>query len=109
MIRIAKAVNRVLGRAGAVWGDRYHARVLTTPRALRHCLVYVLQNWRKHCPGARGFDPRSSAPWFSGWRHAVGPPPRPAPVAAPRTSLARVGWLRHGRLHVDEAPRMGRG
>ena len=53
-IRLAKAVNRVCGRAGAVWGDRYHARVLTTPRALRHCLVYVLQNWRKHLPGAHG-------------------------------------------------------
>jgi REP element-mobilizing transposase RayT len=29
-IRIAKAVNRVLGRRGRVWGDRFHARPLTT-------------------------------------------------------------------------------
>ena len=104
-IRVAKAVNRVCGRAGAVWGDRYHARELTTPRALRHCLVYILQNWRKHLPGARGLDPRSSAAWFGGWRAPVGPVPGPAPVAAPRTWLARVGWLRHGRLGIDEAPR----
>jgi len=104
-IRVAKAVNRVRGRAGAVWGDRYHARGLTTPRALRHCLVYILQNWRKHIPGARGLDPRSSAAWFGGWRLAVGPAPGPPPVAPPRTWLARVGWLRHGRLGVDETPR----
>ena len=31
-IRLALAVNRVLGRKGKVVGDRYHARPLTTPR-----------------------------------------------------------------------------
>ncbi len=40
-IRVARAVNRVLGRRGVVWSDRYHARALTTPRAVRHALVYV--------------------------------------------------------------------
>src|SRR5262245_44790320 len=104
-IRVAKAVNRVRRRAGAVWADRYHARQLTTPRAVRHCLVYILQNWRKHLPGTRGLDPRSSAAWFGGWRMPVGPLPGPSPVAAPRTWLARVGWLRHGRLDIEEAPR----
>jgi hypothetical protein len=34
--------------------------------------VYVLTNVRKHLPGARGIDPRSSAPWFSG-RDVHGP------------------------------------
>jgi REP element-mobilizing transposase RayT len=34
-VRVAKAVNRVLGRRGAVWGDRYHARCLATPREVR--------------------------------------------------------------------------
>src|SRR6185295_18956019 len=66
-IRVAKAVNRALGRAGRVWGDRYHARMLRTPREVRNALVYVLNNWRKHVPGARGFDSRSSAAWFEGW------------------------------------------
>lgn len=59
-IRVAKAVNRVLGRHGHVWGDRYHARLLRTPREVRNALVYVLNNWRKHIPGSRGLDPRSS-------------------------------------------------
>ena len=43
-IRIAKGLNRVLRRRGRVWGDRYHARALRTPREVRNALVYVLQN-----------------------------------------------------------------
>jgi hypothetical protein len=71
----------------------------------------VLQNWRKHIPGARGLDPRSSAPWFTGWRTAVTPTAGSAPVVAARTWLARAGWRRHGLLNVDEHPltqRVGR-
>ena len=71
-IRVARAVNRVLGRRGSVWGDRYHSRALTTPRAVRHALVYVLMNFRKHHGGKLGLDPCSSAPWFEGWRTKVG-------------------------------------
>jgi putative transposase len=104
-IRVAKAVNRVLGRRGRVWGDRYQTRLLRTPREVRNALVYVLSNWRKHVPGARGFDPRSSAAWFGGWSK---PPIRPAgtaPVAKARTWLAAVGWRRRGLIDVDEHPR----
>jgi len=39
-IRIAKGVNRVLGRRGIVWADRFHARALRTPREVRNALVY---------------------------------------------------------------------
>src|SRR5437764_14061704 len=70
-VRVARAVNRALGRRGAVWGDRYHARALTSPRAVRNALVYVLMNRRKHCEGERGLDPCSSALWFNGWREPV--------------------------------------
>jgi len=73
-IRVAKAVNRALGRRGKVWDDRYHARALPTPREVRHALVYVLQNCRKHLPGFRGLDPRSSAAWFDGWRTQTNAP-----------------------------------
>jgi REP element-mobilizing transposase RayT len=106
-IRLAKAVNRVLRRAGAVWAERYHARHLTTPKAVRACLVYVLQNFRKHVSGARGLDVHSSARWFRGWRTPVEMPGGRSPVAAPRTWLARVGWRRHGALGMDEAPARG--
>src|SRR5262245_6949028 len=60
-IRAAPAVNRALKRRGPVWKDRYHARELTTPRAVRHALVYVLMNIRKHRGGGIGLDPCSSA------------------------------------------------
>ncbi len=107
-VRMAKAVNRVLRRRGAVWADRYHARRLGSPREVRAALVYVLQNFRKHIVGARGLDARSSAAWFNGWR---GPPPRPPgppPVRTPQTWLARVGWRRHGLLDPGEGPRSRR-
>ena len=103
-IRVARGVNRALGRRGAVWGDRYHARALTTPRAVRHCLVYVLLNRRKHCEGERGLDPCSSALWFDGWREPVAP--AAAPVVRARTWLAAVGWRRHGLIDpYAECPR----
>jgi len=95
-IRVARAVNRALGRRGAVWGDRYHARALTSPRAMRHALVYVMMNRRKHCVGERGLDPCSSAPWFTGWRQAVPLPRMASPVVRARTWLAAIGWRRHG-------------
>ena|SRR5437016_5187024 len=104
-IRVARAVNRALGRRGAVWGDRFHARALTTPRAVRNALVYVLMNRRKHCAGERGLDPCSSAPWFRGWREPVATLLGPPPVVGARTWLAAVGWRRHGLLGLDERPR----
>ena len=114
-IRIALAVNRALARSGRVWGDRYHARPLATPREVRHGLVYVLMNFRKHLPAAQsGLDPCSSAPWFDGFRgrghdgkaRATLARERP-PTAAPRTWLGSVGWRRHGLIGVDEAPALG--
>ena len=104
-IRVAKAVNRALGRRGQVWGDRYHARLLRTPREVRNALVYVLSNWRKHIPGARGFDLRSSAIWFDGWSKSPARPGGTQPVAKARTWLAAVGWRLRGLIDVDERPR----
>jgi hypothetical protein len=69
-IRLALAVNRVLGRKGKVVGDRYHVRPLTTPRQMRASMVYVLLNFRKHLRAPAGVDPRSSGPHFSGWYRA---------------------------------------
>ena len=105
-IRVAKAVNHKIGRRGRVWGDRYHARLLKTPREVRNALVYVLNNFRKHIRGARGFDPRSSAAWFGGWASPPSLVSKPSPVARARTWLASVGWRRAGLIHVEEAPRL---
>jgi len=105
-IRVARAVNRALGRRGAVWSGRYHARAITTPRALRYAIVYILFNRRKHCAGEVGLDPCSSAPWFAGWREPPAParPLQPSPVVTARTWLASVGWRIHGLIAVDEHP-----
>jgi putative transposase len=113
-IRLARAVNRVLERRGRVWGDRYHARALRTPREVRHAIVYVLMNWRKHFHGARGLDPCASGFWFDGWRRVGRSPPmatsdaeeQPAPVAPARTWLASRGWRRHGLIDVGERPKV---
>jgi hypothetical protein len=104
-IRLALAVNRVLGRKGKVVGDRYHARPLTTPRQMRTSMVYVLLNFRKHLRAPACIDPRSSGQHFSGWQAApVAPDVAPATVR-PGTWMARVGWrLAGGPLRVDEHP-----
>src|ERR1051325_9668788 len=43
-----RRVNETLGRRGRVLADRYHARALTSPRAVRNAIVYVLQNHKHH-------------------------------------------------------------
>ena len=104
-IRIARAVNRALGRRGAVFDDRYHARALATPREVRHALVYVLMNRKKHDPGTTGLDPCSSARWFHGWREAIRVSEHDNPVVQPRSWLAAVGWRRHGLISITARPR----
>jgi REP element-mobilizing transposase RayT len=74
-IACAKRLNRLLSRRngfvckGRVFADRYHARVLRSPRQTRNALRYVLSNFRKHGQG-RGLvtDPYSTASAFDGWR-----------------------------------------
>jgi hypothetical protein len=95
-VRCAKRVNRELGRRGAVWEHRYHARRLGTPREVRAGLEYVLLNFRKHLGAGPGIDPRSSGRWFDGWAQPPQPPTGPSPLPPPRTWLINVGWRRAG-------------
>lgn len=123
-IRVARYVNDLLRRRGALWADRWHGRALRTPREVRNALVYVLANFRKHAPPANvrrdacraaRLDPYSSARWFDGWREHEGgagvltgfagdPAHDECPVNVPQSWLARLGWRRHGRIGTDEAP-----
>src|SRR5438876_8417517 len=106
-IRLAKAINRRLGRKGRVWNDRYHGRPLRTPREVRHGLVYVLLNGRKHGVSGRGIDACSSGAWFEGWREVVEMPPGPVPVARALTWLLRVGsagWCDRHRRGTSDGP-----
>jgi REP element-mobilizing transposase RayT len=85
-VRLARAVNLLLGRRGAVFSDHYHSRVLRTPTELCRAIRYVLENAGRHY-GESGADPMSSAVadvrdlllrplgWLlrAGWRRAKNP------------------------------------
>jgi hypothetical protein len=110
-VRIARGLNGLLGRRGRVFGDRYHARALATPRETRNALAYVLLNRRHHhrergLPVPLGLDPCSSACSFDGWKRkpAVQAETVLATVRAPRTWLLREGWRRHGLIDAREVP-----
>lgn len=110
MISLAKQLNNLLGRAGAVWGDRHHRRALESPRSVRNALVYVLQNHRRHALGLDGktLDPYSSAPWFRGWKDSAEPLDAASGKWVPpaRTWLLREGWQKAaGLLSIHESPR----
>src|SRR5450755_2321169 len=75
-IRVARAVNKLAVRRGKVWADRFFSRALTSPRALKNALGYVLNNFRKHrAGGGARIDPFSSAPYFDGFRELRGRAP----------------------------------
>jgi REP element-mobilizing transposase RayT len=61
-VRLTRAVNRTMNRRGTVFTERFHDRVLRTPRQVRHALAYVLCNARKHgvAPRRRRQRARSS-------------------------------------------------
>lgn len=118
-VRIARALNRLWNRVGSVFSDRYHARVLKTPREVRNALNYVLHNAARHGSRLGGPDPCSSGVWFDGWRHELGltraapastlprmpthvAPASPLPRAL--TWLLRVGWRRHEPLDPIPPP-----
>jgi REP element-mobilizing transposase RayT len=116
--RLARAVNRVARRPGRVLADRYHLRVLRTPREVHNALRYVLLNARRHVAttGAKGLatvglDPASSSRWFEGWKYRVpgatevrAAPDQRRPVARAKTWLLAVGWRRHGLLDPADVP-----
>jgi REP element-mobilizing transposase RayT len=100
-VRVARRLNRLWGRRGSVFPDRFHERILRSPREVRAGLSYVLHNAQKHGVRQRPGEPDrcSSGRWFDGWRDA-----RPAtgpvacPVARERTWLLTTGWRRRGLL-----------
>jgi len=118
--RLARAVNRVAKRTGPVLAERYHHRVLPTPKEVHGALRYVLLNARKHASKShaasqmpRRLDPASSARWFDGWKRekigtgregSTSTPASPSPVARARTWLLTAGWRRHGLLDPADVP-----
>lgn len=108
-VRIARGMNRLWNRSGRVFADRFHSRVLRTPREVRYALAYVVNNARKHGLRVAGIDPYSSGEAFDGWKNAqpraIGPREALRSLVAPaRSWLLTVGWRRHGLIRVAEVP-----
>ncbi len=88
-IRIAKRLNALAARKGAVFVDRYHSHELRTRRETANAVRYVVRNYRHHAREylpPRWEDPLSSA------RFLRERPPDNGPVARPRTWLLCTGW-----------------
>ena len=47
-VRVARRLNRVMGRQGKVLADRYHAHILRTPTEVKRAREYLLHNAPKH-------------------------------------------------------------
>jgi hypothetical protein len=112
-VRLARALNGVMGRKGQVFGDRYHVQLLTGPARVRWALRYVLCNARRHA-AQRGerypagwLDPFSSARFFDGWRGAGQPESPDAAISHPKSWLLTAGWRRRGLLEPHEVPGSG--
>ena len=109
-MRIVRAAERAFAWRGRVLADRYHMRILKTPREVRNAIRYVLLNARRHATRlSRGAvtDPASSGRWFDGWKSCTargegGIGTRA--VAAAHTWLLRTGWRRHGLLDPLDVP-----
>ena len=117
----AKHINRAVRcrtgarRRGRVFADRYYALPLTTPRQVRNCLAYVLNNWRRHGEDRDrrwSVDPFSTGLWFPGWKERAEAPLLYKPPASyvwmmtwlPKTWLLREGWKKHPLVSLREVP-----
>ena len=116
VIRIARALNKLWGRRGKVFADRYHDRILKSPSEVRNALRYVLGNGKKHAARGRevsvpqALDTFTSAPWFDGFRetiHVRGLEAVVRPVTDAHTWLLTIDWRKHGLLSVHEVPATG--
>ena len=121
LIRIARTLNRLWGRGGKVFADRYHDHILRHPREVRHALAYVLNNAHRNRRRARrhglrlhqALDYFASGWWFDGWREKSalgglegleGLESIERPVVDARTWLLRTGWRRHRLISLEDVP-----
>ena len=58
-VRVARGLNRMMGRKGHVLEERYHGHILKTPTEVKNARAYQLGNAHKHF-GLEGEDPYTS-------------------------------------------------
>jgi REP element-mobilizing transposase RayT len=106
-ISAAKRINNALGRHGALFEHRYKAVPLASLTQLRACVLYVVNNWRKHGED-RGYT--GAVDWYSTgpqlWPIS-GPVPEgyaPLPTSPPRTWALQAGWQKLGPIDPFARP-----
>jgi REP element-mobilizing transposase RayT len=108
LVSCAKRLNKLSGRCGRVFADRFHTRTLATPTAVRNAIRYTLCNARKHGDlSARvRLDPYSSAFALTDWQTEtrVRFADVTMQVALPQTWLLREGWRRAGSISPWDTP-----
>jgi hypothetical protein len=108
LVSCAKRLNKIAGRKGRVFADRFHTRTLATPTAVKNAIRYTLCNARKHGElSARvRLDPCSSAFALPDWQtgDSIELSDVTMQVALPKTWLLREGWRRAGSISPWETP-----
>jgi REP element-mobilizing transposase RayT len=89
-IRIAKALNAMMGRSGQVFADHFHSRLLRSPTEVAQAIGYVLTNAARHFA--------SALPAFSSLA-----PQMESLLAEPRGWLLRRSRYRPGAALAAEA------
>ena len=111
-ISAAKRLNKMLGRDGTIFADRYHSEILRTPTQVRNAICYVLNNWRRHGED-RGatirVDHFSTGYWFHGWKErgpleSVPSDVEVLPSCKAQTWLLEDGWRKAPPISLYDRP-----
>jgi REP element-mobilizing transposase RayT len=96
-IRLARRLNRMMGRRGPVFEDRYFTPFLRTSTEVRNALDYIRRNYARH---ATSWGEKVSAGWKDPYTSAVARTPRVGQQSLwpePITAGAKTWLLRRGR------------
>jgi hypothetical protein len=113
-VRLAKGLNRLMGRTGPVFDGRYFSRPLPSPRSVRSVIRYVIDNRRIHLERlGEEVDPGAVDHDCSAWPGAETPGYASRPLVVPPWGrllrLASAAWLQRpwGRPAPAPAPTFG--
>ncbi len=90
-VRLARGLNRLMGRSGPAFDDHYHAHILRTPAEVRHALEYLLGNFASH---ARRRGEEVQADWADPYSSSCGAALSQGLVLSARSWLLRSAILK---------------